>query len=177
MDPIKDRAAKLGKAVDEAVDTAFMRCGDRLKRIEIDIVDDQARLLEKFRHDMSDVYTKLIQQVGRFVEYYASDLLIDIDSMSRSMLDVAKGDADSVLCVFGLRESGVDHLAYVKCQMSSYLHNSSCFGNYYRKIYAVRIMLRKLPEESENPAGKLVVEFKEINKELSHELWRLGNEF
>ena len=60
----------------------------------------------KWEINYSSILTKLIQEAGRWCEYYASDLFImwyDIDEK----LD--NGTMDTEQFVFGFRKNGVDH--------------------------------------------------------------------
>lgn len=89
--------------------------------------------------NLSSIYTKLIQDTGRFVEHYASDLLIDIkhvqeweDNVYNTMKNSYGRNTVNIpteIYYFGLRQYGVDHIDFIKCR-----HN-----NEYRKIYKLTL--------------------------------------
>lgn len=91
--------------------------------------------------NLSSIFTKIIQTVGRFCESFASDMLYDIDHViaMTSEHDVAPGE--DVIIGFGIRENGVDHNAYIMNRLEGTV---SYIGyprpeTMYRKILAVRV--------------------------------------
>lgn len=65
-------------------------------------------LLEgKWKINYSSILTKLIQEAGRWCEYYASDLFITWKYNIDKKLD--DGTMSTEQFVFGFREDGVDH--------------------------------------------------------------------
>ena len=97
--------------------------------------------------NMSDIYTALIQEAGRWCESYASDLLHDIDAVKRHLefpdeweksrnFRKTKDGADSVYFRFGFRANGVDHREYIECA----LKNEHEKYHYYRSIWELSIV-------------------------------------
>lgn len=69
---------------------------------------------DKTNINMSNLYTKLIQEAGRFCDCYASDLIYDIDAI-REAIDNHK----SRKFYMGFRESGIDHNSFIECRTPS----------------------------------------------------------
>lgn len=81
----------------------------------------------------STILTKLIQEAGRWCEYYASDLFISWKQVEKFL--VQKDE----LClrkkfIFGMRESGVDHAEWVLSHM-----NRDGTSYYYRAIWCLEV--------------------------------------
>lgn len=84
----------------------------------------------------SDILTALIQAAGRYCERYASDLFITWDSVRDSLEKIENGDGNAETFLFGFRENGVDHNAYI---LSRY-NQDSRFARYeYRAMYRLDI--------------------------------------
>ena len=60
----------------------------------------------KWEINYSSILTKLIQEAGRWCEYYASDLFIIWHNIDKNLDD---GAMDTEQFVFGFRKDGVDH--------------------------------------------------------------------
>lgn len=60
----------------------------------------------KWEINYSSILTKLIQEAGRWCEYYASDLFVTWHNIDKSLDD---GTIDTEQFVFGFRKDGVDH--------------------------------------------------------------------
>lgn len=60
----------------------------------------------KWEINYSSILTKLIQEAGRWCEYYASDLFVTWHNIDKKLDD---GTMDTEQFVFGFREDGVDH--------------------------------------------------------------------
>lgn len=99
--------------------------------------------------NMSDIFTRIIQDVGRFAERYASDALYTIrtiDGLCRSAW-TSREPVDEIF-VFGIRASGVDGNAYF---MSKLFDTRSDFMEYvhpeqvYRRVLAPRVRIGMLP--------------------------------
>lgn len=93
------------------------------------------------------IYDFLIQETGRFVEQHQSDLLCDIRSVQKSLDELNEPKA----FLFGLRELGVDHAAFVFHRLRE---NQSCdmfhgvsLSRHYRKCYA--LILRANDDKTE----------------------------
>lgn len=75
--------------------------------------------------NMSAIYTKLIQEAGRICEYFASDLLIDLESVEKWIDGCSKSEyapARGISFCFGFRKTGVDHWAFAKNRTNSELY-------------------------------------------------------
>lgn len=99
--------------------------------------------------NMSDIFTRIIQDVGRFAERYASDALYTIrtvDGLCKSAW-TSREPVDEIF-VFGIRASGVDGNAYF---MSRLFDTRSDFVEYvhpeqvYRRVLALRVRIGMLP--------------------------------
>lgn len=99
--------------------------------------------------NMSDIFTRIIQDTGRFAERYASDALYAIrtvDELCRSAW-TSREPVDEIF-VFGIRASGVDGNAYF---MSRLFDTRSPFVEYvhpeqvYRRVLALRVRIGMLP--------------------------------
>ena len=93
----------------------------------------------RYRWDinLSSILTKLIQDTGRFVEHYASDILITLRNLDDWLQN--KNFKHDVL-LFGLREFGVDHEAYIRSTIENFGDpntNQTLIKSHYRKIYAI----------------------------------------
>ena len=78
--------------------------------------------------NMSSIYTKLIQEAGRYCDFYASDLLFDIDKIHEL---IQSGESGTVY--IGFRDSGVDGNQYISVKEPSEI------GSEYHAIYRVEI--------------------------------------
>lgn len=99
--------------------------------------------------NMSDIFTRIIQDTGRFAERYASDALYAIkavDGLCKSAW-TSREPVDEIF-VFGIRASGVDGNAYF---MSRLFDTRSPFVEYvhpeqvYRRVLALRVRIGMLP--------------------------------
>ena len=119
--------------------------------------------------NMSEIYTKLIQETGRFVEYYSSDLLYDIKDIEKELDKAFDNEGFDTIILVGLRESGVDakravmhKLLETKDGIYGYLYPTKV----YRKVYALRITsYNTLP-------GTACVNLYDV----THSLYRLADE-
>ena len=78
--------------------------------------------------NMSSIYTKLIQEAGRYCDFYASDLLFDIDKIHEL---IQSGESEAVY--IGFRDSGVDGNQYISVK------EPSAIDSEYHAIYRVEI--------------------------------------
>lgn len=96
--------------------------------------------------NLSEIYTILMQEAGRWCETYASDLLHDIDNIKRALdypdewektgrFQKTENGNDSVYFRFGFRADGVDHKEYIEFAMKN--EHEKC--HYYRSIWDLRI--------------------------------------
>lgn len=72
--------------------------------------------------NMSAIYTKLIQEAGRICEYFASDILIDLEGVEKWINECSKSEyapARGISFCFGFRKMGVDHWEFAKNRKNS----------------------------------------------------------
>lgn len=83
----------------------------------------------------SSILSKLIKEVGRLCDAYASDLFIDWKNVEKLLTERCEDEqVDDFL--FGIRQYGVDHKAYVEIRFDS---NADAARYTYRDIYLLRI--------------------------------------
>ena len=151
--------------MDEAIKAAYENTEKIMKEFGVD--DCPYDLQHNLPSSMTGMLDVLIQETGRFVESYASDLLVSVNCMMEKLRSASGNKAG--LYLFGLRKSGVDHYEYVRSNM---LQNRGCphrIDDYYRKIYAIKAEI--LPREDSGAADTLRLEMKEIGSQLAHELY------
>lgn len=75
--------------------------------------------------NMSGIYTKLIQEAGRICEAYASDILIDINSVEKWLAGRSQSEYAPTVgrsYCFGFRKMGVDHWDFAKNRSAGELY-------------------------------------------------------
>lgn len=90
--------------------------------------------------NLSTIETKLIQDVGRFTEHYASDFLISwktIQKLMETPLDQISEECKTGMVIIAIRQSGVDGETYLLCRTSEWKNCPGRAEDYYRKVYAV----------------------------------------
>lgn len=85
----------------------------------------------KWDINVSDILTKLIKEVGRLCEDYASDLFVQWKYNIADKLD--DGTLRSTTEIFAIRESGVDHKEWYEIRKN----DNGC--NYYREVWFLDI--------------------------------------
>ena len=95
--------------------------------------------------NMSDINSLLIKQAAKHCQHYASDVVIDINSMERKILELAesavKGEvtAPAMECVFfGFRDMGVDGTTFVRSRIGD-AESYGKIGECYKAIYVAEI--------------------------------------
>ena len=94
---------------------------------------------------LSEIYTILIQEAGRWCESYASDLLVDINIITAALDNTDEWEHHNNFCKtengneslyfrFGFRANGVDHKEYIESAMK----NEHEKYHYYRSIWDLR---------------------------------------
>lgn len=75
--------------------------------------------------NMSDVNSLLIKQAAKHCKHYASDVVIDINSMEKRVLELAEGAIKgevtapvTEIIFFGFRDMGVDGTAFVRSRIA-----------------------------------------------------------
>lgn len=89
----------------------------------------------KYEINYSSVLSRLIQEAGRFCEYFASDLFIDWGGVLRWMEEA--GENSEAVFLFGFRQNGVDGNSFV---LSRY--NNGCYRypeKEYRSMWRLEI--------------------------------------
>lgn len=91
---------------------------------------------KEYKGNLSDIFSNLICCAGRFCESYASDLLIDCQSLLEKLKNK---DEDDYIDVFAFRKNGVDHNSYLISNLENYKDQPGRITDYYRRIMAVRV--------------------------------------
>lgn len=90
--------------------------------------------------NLSSIETILIQNAGRFCEFYASDVLYDIQAMHEFTKDVKTNDEQ--IFIFAMRNSGIDGCSFLTSRIEDTTSRTDFYKlihDYYRKILAVKI--------------------------------------
>ena len=145
---------------------AFAKTETILKQCEGQIIENHRTNI-----NWSDIQTILIKKAGLLCENYASDIIIDIDSI-KAILDNIRDLTEPVISIAGIRESGVDHDEFVLSQINSYEsnHHTGYTKLYYRAILAVEIT----PIFEDNKLSNCCLILKDIREELGSEIYRLA---
>ena len=115
--------------------------------------------------NLSSISTRLIQECGRHCERFASDFLIDWNTVIEYCNEADDYMDYDQIVHFGIRRDGVDGQSFIINRISnSYTGriNYSTISDYYRKIYAVRIQRKK--DEYDNMCT--FVTLKDIQNEI-----------
>lgn len=123
--------------------------------------------------NLSGILTRIIQNVGRFAENWASDCLYTIDHI-RSLCENTyslEQEIDEIYC-FGIRKNGVDHNAYIMNRLMENRHGYwkeyTSAEPYYRRVLAVRVHVFQKSNSSashiECTLKDLTCSFNKINK-------------
>ena len=120
--------------------------------------------------NLSSIVTMLIQETGRWVEAYASDLFFTWDEVccciNRHMKTTELLPTETFM--FGLRKNGVDHNAFV----ISRINNPTDFNNdFYRKVYAVQILDYK--DDDEATDKHVIITLKDVTIEVNSEAYHI----
>ena len=118
--------------------------------------------------NLSNIITRLIHDVGRFCERFASDFIISWDMVRKQLEPRPVTEPYYTVEIFGIRRAGVDHNNF----FLSHLRNDSrgryfCCENVYRKVLALGIEI--LPAESPERCPRVTCTL----KDLTDELWRV----
>lgn len=94
--------------------------------------------------NMSTILTILIQHTGRFAEYYASDLLLDLREVDKLISQPV--DFDDSIVTFAIRRSGVDHNRWFMTRLTTRLaagmgSKQVAPSSKYRSVLALRIVV------------------------------------
>ena len=125
--------------------------------------------------NFSSEFSYLIENTGRFVERYQSDLLYGINSfnnrLDKTINNLQPGDSAEIIVVFGLRDSGVDHDNYVLSNMNG--SASSQLSHYYRRVYTFRAVITWPDENSDCIVIK--TELSDATREIPQVVYRHSN--
>ena len=81
--------------------------------------------------NFSSEWSRLINEAGRWCESYASDILIDFESIREYLNSLANGETmESREFWFGFRQMGVDHLAFIQSRTER-----EYAGHVYRAVW------------------------------------------
>lgn len=105
--------------------------------------------------NISDITTFLIQNVGRYCDRYASDLLISHESLINTINNMNPNRKNEYLWL-GLRESGVDGIAYIIANIKN--HSPEYIAAYYRKVFCIKISFIFM--------GKFTVELADMSNDI-----------
>lgn len=105
--------------------------------------------------NISDITTFLIQNVGRYCDRYASDLLISHELLINTINNL-NPDRKTEYLWLGLRESGVDGIAYIISNMKE--HSPEYVSEYYRKVFCIKISFVFM--------GKFTVELADMSNDI-----------
>ena len=83
----------------------------------------------RYDANLSSIFTRLIQEAGRWCESYASDILIEIDSIKEQ---AERGKPGRF--VLGFRQFGVDNASFIESRLKN-----DPYGKEYRAIWVVDI--------------------------------------
>lgn len=111
---------------------------------------------DKTEINMSSIYSKLIQEAGRYCDRFASDLLYDIQNIEHH-LEAQKSET----LYIGFRRYGVDSNAYITTKIPQELDST------YRVIYSVKIDF----EPDEYYSAKVQVTLNEVYYSTSDYEW------
>lgn len=109
--------------------------------------------------NLSSIETKLIQEVGRFAEFYASDFLITwahMQELLKTPLPKIREHEKQGVLIIAIRKSGVDGEGYLlsRTDPKSCNHQTGYVAEYYRSAYAVTWNIKD---------NNLTVELKDIH--------------
>lgn len=86
-----------------------------------------------FDLNYSSILTRLIQEAGRWCEYYASDLFIDWKIIEK---ELENADLENTCHYFGFRKNGVDHLPFILSRL-----NNGESREVYRAIWKLEVIV------------------------------------
>lgn len=91
--------------------------------------------------NMSSMLSSLIRRTGVCVERWLSDLFITWKTVEQLIGSIPKtSDEETDYVIFGLRVDGVDHDSYVYHQLDNYRYKPEYIREYYREIYALKLV-------------------------------------
>jgi len=89
---------------------------------------------EKSNINISSIWTKLIQEAGRWCKHYASDLFWDFKKIDQK---IENGTLETESYLFGFRECGVDHDSFIFSRYNNQIYDTASFE--YRAIWRLDI--------------------------------------
>lgn len=118
--------------------------------------------------NLSGISTRLIQDVGRFCERYASDFIISWDAVRKQLEPRPITEPYRSVELFAIRRAGVDHNSF----FMSHLKNDSrggffCCERIYRKVLALGIEILPAEYPGGRPRATCTL------KDLTDESWRV----
>ena len=94
-----------------------------------------------FTVNYSGILTTLIQAAGRICKRHASDLFIDWKSIDAELRDKSY---DGGKYLFGFREDGVDHAAYILCRINGY--GMQHYKSQIKELYMLDVKVERATE-------------------------------
>ncbi len=118
--------------------------------------------------NMSSISTRIIQDVGRFCESYASDFLIGWDAVRKHLEPRPIDEPYRAIELFAIRRNGVDHDNFFMSRLRDEGRKGFfCCERTYRRVLALDIRI----EPSDYPGGRPRVTC--TLKNLTDEPWRM----
>lgn len=98
-----------------------------LEADKTEITSAQGQIIENYPEygnvsrsiNLSDIWTAFIKTAAKHCEYYASDIIIDIDTIREHIETLQPYNDITRTYLFGYRNSGVDHTNFIECRNSS----------------------------------------------------------
>ena len=113
-----------------------------------------------FDINCSSILTRLIQEAGRYCEQYASDLFFDWTQIDRLLSD---GCMQTQSFLFGFRESGVDHIAFILSKGTD-----PCYEYQYRSVWKLDVVREKDSDPYCQSRNKLTMRLYRVGCPSSH---------
>lgn len=104
--------------------------------------------------NISDIQTKLIQITGRFCEHHADDLLLTFAEIEAFAKNASFKGENRWIIGIGIRESGVDHNAFIMGRLRNTKHDFSNLvypEHVYRKLLLLDITDKDASEKCHWP--------------------------
>lgn len=126
---IEQLEAELKWKDEQLEDARKALCGTIEATGSLETVYARDGIRHKWAVNVSDILTKLIKEVGRLCDNYASDLFIEWNEIQKK-LDNGTMCGDE-LYVFAIRDGGVDH--------EQWYENHKDEPNYYRAVWFLNV--------------------------------------
>lgn len=139
---IEQLEAELKWKEEQLEDARKALCGTIEATGSLETVYARDGIRHKWAINVSDIFTKLIKEVGRLCDSYASDLFISWNEIQKK-LDNGTMYGDE-LYVFAIRDSGVDHREWYENHKDDYgRYRAVWFLNVYTNDGKIKMVLHK----------------------------------